>query len=71
MVKTLSKKIQRLKKNLEIIVPLKHSSNFWRALNIPFIKCEVSLTLIWSENCVLTDIITHAVVAAQGNNPAR
>ena len=33
------------------------------------INCEVSLTLNWSKNCVLTNIITHAAVPAQGNVP--
>ena len=28
--KTLSRIIQRLKQNLDIVVPLKHLSNFWR-----------------------------------------
>ena len=27
---------------------------------MPFINCEVSLTLTWSKNCVLTDMITRA-----------
>ena len=58
-------------KNLEIVVSLKHISNFWRHLGMPLINCEVSLTLTWSENCVLTDITTQAVVAARGNNPVR
>ena len=35
------------------------------------INCEVSLTLTWSEDCVLTDITIQAVRAAQGGNPAR
>ena len=35
------------------------------------INSEVSLTLTLSENYVLTDITTQAVVAAQGNNPSR
>ena len=35
------------------------------------INCEVSLTLTWSENCVLTDITTQTARAALGNNPAR
>ena len=48
----------KTKKNLEIVVPLKHLSNFWRSLDMPLINCEVSLTLTWSENCVLTDITT-------------
>ena len=35
------------------------------------INGEVSLTLVWSENCVLTDLVTQAPIAAQGNNLAR
>ena len=35
------------------------------------INCEVSLTLTWSENCVLTDVTTHTARAPQGDNPAR
>ena len=35
-----------------------------------FINCKISLVLTWSENC-LTDIITHAAVDPQGDNPAR
>ena len=38
---------------------------------MPLINCEVSLTLTWSENCVLNDITTQATRAAQGDNPAR
>ena len=33
---------------------------------MPLINCEVSLTLTWSENCVLTDIRTHT---ARNDNP--
>ena len=61
----------KTKKNVEIVVPLKHLNNFWRILDMPFINCEVSLTLTWSENCVLSDVITQAARAAQGDNPAR
>ena len=65
MVKILSKEIQ-------IAVPLKHLSNFWRTLDMPpLVNCKVSLTLTWSENCVLTDITTQTARAAQGDNPAR
>ena len=42
------------KENIEIVVPLKYLSNFLRTLDMPFINCEMSLTLTWSENCVLT-----------------
>ena len=39
--------------NIEIMVPLKYLSNFWRTLEIPLINCEVELILTWSENCVI------------------
>ena len=38
----------------EIVVPLKHLSNFWKGLSMPLINFEVSLNLTWSTNCVLT-----------------
>ena len=52
---------------MKIAVSLKNLSNFWRTLDISLINFEVSLTLTWSKNCVLTDITTPA---AQGDNPA-
>ena len=61
----------KTKKNLEIVVPLKYLSKFWRTLDMPLINCEVSLTLTWSGNFVLTDIKTQLAAAAQGDNPAR
>ena len=39
-----------IEKKVEICVPLKHLSNFWRTLDMPLINCEISLTLIWSQN---------------------
>ena len=36
--------------NIEITVPLKYLSNFWRILEMPLINCEVELILIWSAN---------------------
>ena len=42
------------KDDVEILVPLKFLSNFFRSLKIPLINCEVYLTLTWSENCVIT-----------------
>ena len=44
------------KKEVEIAVPLKYLSNFWRTLNMTLINCELSLTLTWSENCVITSL---------------
>ena len=42
-------------KDVEIIVPLKYLSNFWRTLEMPLINCEVNLILIWSKDCVITN----------------
>ena len=42
------------KKNVELAIPLKYLGNFWRALNMPLISCEVSLELKWDKNCVIT-----------------
>ena len=36
--------------NVEIMVPFKYLSNFWRALEMPLINCEVELILNWSAN---------------------
>ena len=43
---------------VEIMVPLKYLSNFWRTLQMPLINCEIELILTWSRNCVIisTDI---------------
>ena len=57
-------------KDVEIVVPLKYLSNFWRTLNMPLINCEINLILTWSENCVLTNKATRDAVPAQGGNPA-
>ena len=42
-------------KDIEIIVPLKYLSNFWRTLEMPLINCEVELMLTWSTDCVITN----------------
>ena len=48
------------KNETEIAIPLKHLGNFWRALNIPLINCEIEVILTWPKNCVLTDITANA-----------
>ena len=52
------------KNETEVVITLKHLSNFWRTLNIPLINCEIELILTWSKNYVLADI----TVRAAGNN---
>ena len=42
-------------KNVEVMVPLKYLSNFWRTLEMPLINCEVNLILTWSSTCVITN----------------
>ena len=61
-------------KEVEIVVPLKHLSNFWRTLDMPLINCEINLIFTWSENCVtrskaIRDVDTNAdpAVAAVNN----
>ena len=39
-------------KHVEIMVPLKYLSNFWRTLKMFLINCEISLQLKWSKDCI-------------------
>ena len=50
------------KNRTEVVISLKHLSNFWRSLNIPLIGFEIELNLAWPKNCVLADMIV-------ANNP--
>ena len=40
-------------KNIEIMVPLKYLSNFWRTLEMPLINYEITLILTWHADCVI------------------
>ena len=51
---------------IELAIALKYLGNFWRALNIPIISCEVSLELKWNKNCVITSLKRRAI---DKNNP--
>ena len=53
-------------KDVEIMVPLKYLSNFWRTLEMPLTNCEVNLILTWSSTCVLiaTGIQNQAATVA-------
>ena len=46
---------------------MKNVSSFWRTQHMPLVNWEISLTLTWFENCVLTDMTTKV---AEGGNPA-
>ena len=41
-------------KDVQIIVPVKYLSNFWRTLEMPLIDCEVNLILTWTRTCVIS-----------------
>ena len=42
-------------KDVEIMIPLKYLSHFWRTLEMPLINCEINLILTWSSACVITN----------------
>ena len=42
-------------RDVEIIVPLKYLSNYWRTLEMPLINCEFNLIFTWSKDCVITN----------------
>ena len=62
------------KQEIELAIPLKYLGNFWRALNIPLVSCEVSLELEWNKNCVITSLEERQVDAGspvvRDNSPA-
>ena len=41
-------------KDVEIIVPLRHLSNFWRTVEMSLINCEVNLIQTWSRTYVIS-----------------
>ena len=53
---------------IELAIPLKYLGNFWRALNMPLISCEVSLELKWNKNCVITSLERRQVGARPRSN---
>ena len=55
-------------KTIKLAIPLKYLGNFWRALNIPLISCEVSLKSKWNKNCVITSLERRQVGAMPRNN---
>ena len=51
------------KQDVQLAIPLKYLGNFWRALKIPLISCEVSLELKWNKNCIVTSLEEIQVAA--------
>ena len=42
-------------KDVEILMPLKYLSKFWRNLEMPLFNCKINLILNRSYKCVLSD----------------
>ena len=38
---------------VEVTIPLKYLSNFWRSLDLPLINYKMELDLLWTKDCVL------------------
>ena len=53
---------------VELATPLKYLGNFWRALNILLISCEVFLELKWNKNCVITSLEQRAIGGGNRDN---
>ena len=50
--------------NLEIAVPLKYLSNFWRTIEMCLINCEINLIVTWPANYVVSELnrrVTFAI----------
>ena len=50
-------------RKVELAIPLKYLGNFWRAISIPLISCEVFLELKWNKNCAVTSLERRQVDA--------
>ena len=40
---------------VEVTIPLKYLSNFWKSLDLPLVNCEIELDLSWTKDCVLIE----------------
>ena len=41
--------------DVEVTIPLKYLSNFWRSFDLPLISRKVELDLLWTKDCVLIE----------------
>ena len=49
------------KRNVNVAVPLKYLTNFFRSLEMPLINCKIKLNLTWKKECVLSADAGEAV----------
>ena len=57
------------KKDVEIVVPLKHLSSSWSTLDMPLINWEMSLILTWSRECVIISMGRRVITNARRDAP--
>ena len=50
---------------IETVGPLKYLTNVWRTLKMSLINCELNLTLSWSVNCVICEVICCVIFSEQ------
>ena len=48
----------------EVVVSLKHLSNFWGSLHLLLINWEIELDFSWSRNCIISEISRTPEIAA-------
>ena len=46
-------------RNVEIVLPLKYLSNFFRSLEMPLINCKIHVELLWIKNCVMSTVVDN------------
>ena len=49
------------RRNVNVVLPLKYLSNFFRSLEMPLINCKIKLNLTWKKKCVLSTQAGDAV----------
>ena len=40
--------------NVDLVVPLKYVSNFFRSLEMPLVNCKIDLELTWHKDCMIS-----------------
>ena len=50
--------------NTKAVVPLKYLSNFWKSLDLPFINCEIELDVTWSQDSIISEMLSNTEVPA-------
>ena len=48
--------VNRILKNVKVVVPLKYVSSFFKSLEMRLIICKIHLEIYWTKNCVMSNI---------------